>query len=319
MIVLGLFAFAGGASAADSLCAPNEHVFFNCPIKDSRKLLSVCGRSGDYLQYRFGPHEKPELVYPKTKEGSLEKFWVANKNVPSAFYESHQLSFQSGGTEYRVYAITEQNGGRDSPPDRYGGVIVSTGSGKDVTMPCGGAPTNELGTLVRKRGVEHREPTSPSTDDTKASFQLCQAMPFNSSDSEFRPAETEYILRPFNDAFMLGLHNLPAVVDLRSSAAERLVTKPQHGNLARDKKTHGQQAGWRYTPAPGFIGNDHAEFLVRGHASTGEAVEFRLRYKLRVTPEKRRAYLEQPDPPLLSVQKTYCLMPTILLDYVATP
>jgi hypothetical protein len=315
----GLLAFTAWASAAETLCAASEQVFFNCPVKDSPKLLSVCGRAGDYLQYRFGSHERPELVYPKTKEGSLTKLRIANEYIPSAFYESHQLSFQSGGTEYRVYAITEQNGGRDSPPESYGGVIVSTASGKDVTMACGGAPTNELGTLIRKLGVEHREPTSPSTGDTKASFQLCQAMPFNSSDSEFRPAETEYMLRPFNDAFMLGLHNLPEVVELRSSAAERLVAKPQHGDLARDKKTTGQQAGWRYTPAPGFIGNDHAEFLVRGYAKTGEAVEFRLLYKLRVTPEKRRAYLQQPDPPLLSTQKTYCLMPTILLDYVAKP
>jgi hypothetical protein len=310
----GLLAFAGWASAAESLCAANEQVFFNCPIKDSTKLLSVCGRAGDYLQYRFGSHGKPELVYPKTKEGSLTKFRIATEYVPSAFYESHQLSFQSGETDYRVYAITEQDGGRDSEPARYGGVIVSTASGRDITMPCGAVPTTELGVLVRKPGAGHREQTSPPTGDTRASFELCQAMPFNSSDSEFRPAETEYMLRPFNDAFMLGLHNLPEAVELRSKAAVRLVVKPRHGSLAPDRKSAGQQAAWQYIPDAGFIGNDRAEFVVRGQDKTGEAVELRLLYKLRVTPEKRRAYLRQPDPPLLSIQRTYCLIPTILLD-----
>ena len=62
---LAWLALASHASAADSLCAPTEQVFFNCRIKDSPKLLSVCGQSGeevrrgaagpgDYLQYRFG-------------------------------------------------------------------------------------------------------------------------------------------------------------------------------------------------------------------------------------------------------------------------
>lgn len=311
---LGLLAFAAWASAAETLCAAGEQVFFNCLVKDSPKLLSVCGRAGDYVQYRFGSHEKPELVYPKTKEGSLTKFRIANEYVPSAFYESRQLSFQSGGTDYRVYAITEQDGGRDSEPARYGGVIVSTASGRDITIPCGGVPTTELGFLVRKPGAGHREQTSPPAGDTRASFELCQAMPFNSSDSEFRPAETGYMLHPLNDAFMLGLHNLHEAVELRGNAVERLVGKPQHGSLAPDRKTAGQQAAWQYTPERGFIGNDRAEFVVRGQDKTGEAVELRLLYRLRVTPEKRRAYLRQPDPPWLSIQRTYCLIPTILLD-----
>lgn len=46
MIGLSLCVAAGHASAADSLCAPDETVFFNCRIKDSPKLLSVCGRTG---------------------------------------------------------------------------------------------------------------------------------------------------------------------------------------------------------------------------------------------------------------------------------
>lgn len=43
-IGLGSFAAIGTASAADSLCASHEEVFFNCQIKDSTKLLSACGR-----------------------------------------------------------------------------------------------------------------------------------------------------------------------------------------------------------------------------------------------------------------------------------
>jgi hypothetical protein len=315
-IGLGLFAMPGLASASESLCAPTEQVFFNCQVKDSPKLLSVCGRAGDYLQYRFGSREKPELVFPDRREGSVDRFWVANHYVPSAFYDGYQLSFQSGGTEYRVYA-NDQAEGPDSPPRKYGGVIVSTAGRRDITMPCGSAPENALGVLVRKRGVEHMEGQSSPDDITRASFQLCQAMPFNSSDSDFKPGNSEYMLRPLDDAFMLGLHETPEVIDLVTGAAERLVAKPQHGKLARKQKTAGQAAAWSYTPVPGFVGNDRAEFVVRSRTKSGEAVEFRLIYKLRVTPEKLSAYIPQPDPPLLSVTDTYCSMSAILLDYGA--
>jgi hypothetical protein len=316
---VGLFAYASVVSASDSLCAPNEQIFFNCPIRDSPKRLSVCGRAGEYLQYRFGSHDRPELVFPQMKDGSVDRFWVAREYVRSASYESHQLSFRSSGTEYRVYAISQQNEGPDSRSESYGGVIVSSGSGGDVTIPCGSAPDNGLDALVRKFGVEHREGQSLSDGVTRARFQLCQAMPFNSSDSDFKPGVAEYMLRPLNDASMLGLHDSPEVIELRDGADERLVAKPLHGILARDKKAPGQGVGWTYTPAPGFVGNDRAEFVVRGQAKAGDAVEFRLRYQLRVTPEKRSAYLAQPVPPLLSVSRTYCSMPTILLDFVGTP
>lgn len=331
MIGLGMFAAAALASASDSLCAPTEQVFFSCRAKDSPKLLSVCGRAGeearrgvpvpgDYLQYRFGLHQKPELAFPKIREGSVEKFWVANDSVPSAFRDSYQLSFQSGGTEYRVYAISQlADEGPGSPPVEYGGVIVSTASGRDVTIPCGSAPEQSLGSLVRKFGVEHREGQSRADGVTRASFQLCKAMPFNSSDSDFKPGVTEYVLRPLDDAFNLGLHKTPGVVDLEKGAAELLVAKPQHGSLVRNQKTAGAAPVWSFTPSPGFVGNDRAEFNVRGKAKAGQAVEFRLVYKLRVTPEKLRAYLPQPDPPLLSVPETYCSIPAILLDYVGTP
>lgn len=326
MIGLGLCAVAGQASAADSLCAPNEEVFFNCRIKDSPKLLSVCGRgaeeasrgasvSGAYLQYRFGSLDKPELVFPKMREGSLDKFWIANEYVRSAFYESYQLSFQSGQDEYRVYAVN-QGDGPNLSPEKYGGVIVSIGSGRDITIPCGSPPETSLGVLVRKLGVEHREGQSRADGITKASFQMCKAMPFNSSDSDFEPGEIEYLLRPLDNAFMLGQQDLPEGIELQNGAVARLVAIPQHGKLAHSQKTAGHPETWSYTPVPGFVGNDRAEFLVKGEAKSGEAVEFHLLYKLRVTSEKRSAYIRQPDPPQLSVSRTYCLIPTILLDYV---
>jgi hypothetical protein len=326
MIELGLCAAACQASAADSLCAPTEQVFFNCRVKDSPKLLSVCGRGaeeasrgeavpGAYLQYRFGSHDKPELVFPKMREGSLDKFQVANEYVRSAFYESHQLSFQSGSSEYRVYAINQGNGPISSP-EKYGGVIVSTVHGRDITIPCGSAPETSLAVLVRKQGAEHREGESQADGITRASFQMCKAMPFNSSDSDFKPDEIEYLLRPLDNALMLGQQTIPDVIELEDGAVVRLLAKPRHGKLARSQNTAGHPGTWSYTPAPEFVGNDRAEFVVQGKASSGETVEFHLLYKLRVTPEKRRAYLPQPDPPLLSVSRTYCLIPAILLDYV---
>jgi hypothetical protein len=289
VIGLGIIAAGGPAFAAESLCTPTEHVFFNCRVKGGPKLLSVCGRAGeeatrgaaapgDYLQYRFGPSGKPELEYPMSRESSLGRFQVASEYVPSAFYESYQLSFESGGTEYRVYAITEQADERgDSQPDKYGGVIVSLASGKDIVIPCGAPPQSDLGRLVRKSGVEHREGQVRSDGVTRARFQLCKAMPLNSVDVDFKPEATEYELRPLNDAFALGLHDTPATIQLRSGAAERLVANPRHGKLVRHRKT-GSQAAWGYVPAAGFVGNDEAEFVVQGKTEEGQAVEFQLRY-----------------------------------------
>jgi hypothetical protein len=329
LVGLGLCVAAGSASAADSMCAPGEEVFFNCRIKDSPKLLSVCGRGageasrgvtvpGTYLQYRFGSHDKPELVFPGIREGSLDRFRVANEYVPSAFYESHQLTFESGSTEYRVYAINEMDG-PDSVPDKYGGVIVSTSTGRDITIPCGSAPETSLGALVRKPGSGRRDGQPQADGITRTGFQICKAMPFNSSDSDFHSGEIEYVLAPQDDAFMLGRQHTLEVIELGEGAVERLVTEPQHGKLARHRNTAGHRVTWHYTPAPGFVGNDRAEFLVRGKTKTGEPVEFRLCYKLRVTPEKHRAYLPQPDPPLLSVWRTYCLIPIMTLDDVRLP
>jgi hypothetical protein len=328
MIWMALCAVAIHASAADSLCEPNEEVFFNCRIKDSPKLLSVCGRAGeearrgtalpgDYLQYRFGPRDKPELVFPKTRKGSLGKFRAANEYVPSAFYDGYQLSFQSGGTAYRVYAIDEVDG-PSSPPEKYGGVIVGTASGRDITIPCGGAPENGLGGLVREFDVAQREAEAPIDGATRATFQMCHAMPIISGDSDFKRGAAHYEFNPLNDAFMLGLHNTPEIIELKDGAVERLVAKPQHGKLSRNRKKTGREATWRYTPALGFVGDDHAEFAVRGKTKAEQMVEFRFIYRVRVTPEKYAAYIPQPGPPLLSVARTYCVIPTVLLDYVGT-
>jgi hypothetical protein len=318
---LAWLALACHASAAESLCAPTEQVFFNCRIKDSPKLLSVCGRGaekatqgaavpGAYLEYRFGSRDKPELVFPKTREGSLDKFWVATEFVRSAFYESHQLSFQSGGSEYRVYAVSQlADAGPDAPPDVYGGVIVTTSGGRDINLSCGSVPENGLGGLVREFGVEHREGQDEPGDVTRASFQLCQAMPFI----------RDYGLDPLNDAYMLGLHNLPDIVDLQGGAVARLAAQPRHGRLARSRRTPGNQVTWRYTPDPGFVGNDRTEFLVRGKAKGGGPVEFRLIYKLRMKPDNLRVYLPQSGQTVEPVRDLQCLMPWILLDFVETP
>jgi hypothetical protein len=321
MIGLALCVVAGRASAADSLCAPDETVFFNCRIKDSPKLLSVCGRAGedarrgaalpgDYLQYRFGSHDKPELFFPKTRAGSLDRFRVAHEYVRSAFYESHQLSFRSGGADYRVYAVSQLADQEPAaPPDEYGGVVVGVAGGHDINVPCGTVPENDLGSLVRNFGVEHREDQAEADDVAKASFQLCQAMSANgvTIDNE---------LRPLNDAFMMGLHESPDIIDLKEGAVEQLVAKPLHGKLAPERKTPGRQAAWRYTPAPGFAGNDRAEFVVRGTAKTGEAVEFRLIYQLRMEADHLSAYFPRRGLSGQPVRDMYCLIPYFLLDYV---
>jgi hypothetical protein len=235
--------------------------------------------------------------------------------VRSAFYESHQLSFRSGETEYRVYSIYEIDG-PNSPPDEYGGVIVGTSNGRDVNMPCGSIPENGLASLVREFSVEYQDGESEADGMIRASFQMCHAMPFNSNDGDFKAGVAEYEIDPLGEAFMLGLHDAPEIIELKDGAIVRLVAKPQHGKLSRNQKNAAHEANWRYTPARGFVGDDRAEFAVRGKTKAGQMAAFRLVYRLRVTPKKLAAFIPQPRPPQLSVDRTYCLIPTVLVDYV---
>lgn len=91
-------------------CKSDEIDFFSCSIASSRKVVSLCGNREDetnelhWLQYRFGVIGRPELVYPASKDGSLNKFYVGGGQSNEGKYQQHYIWFRTGAYIYSVSA-----------------------------------------------------------------------------------------------------------------------------------------------------------------------------------------------------------------------
>ncbi len=128
-----------GNALAETHCKPDEMEYFSCKIKNSPKIVSLCGdvfvrnidnaiewgkdgpkvREDAWLQYRFGKPGKLELVYPTDTKDSLRKF--------KAEYDRHNrgfdatISFVNGGFTY-VLAILE---GAELEKDYFYGIMLA--------------------------------------------------------------------------------------------------------------------------------------------------------------------------------------------------
>jgi hypothetical protein len=143
---------AAGAPLKPSLCSADERVYFSCQADKGAKRIALCGQvkgSPDgvrgFLQYRFGTREHPDLVYPSSRNESLEKFTYGGANQKLGRMESREVSFHSGSFDYTVYTMSYPLG--DAESDGYGhesGVRVAR-DGKDVaTVKCGSEPEGTL-------------------------------------------------------------------------------------------------------------------------------------------------------------------------------
>lgn len=120
---------------SDSHCKASEVEYFSCKIKDSAKVLSLCGineyppndKKEGWLQYRFGKPGQPELVFPENKEGSLGRF--------DGFWSPPSVRFKNGEADYEVSADAGENG-------FYG--VRATIQGKSAEFPCDGSPPNNI-------------------------------------------------------------------------------------------------------------------------------------------------------------------------------
>ncbi len=88
-------------------CRGDEKIYFNCSIKESKKIASICGAGYDeqknesgYLQYRFGAIGHPEFEYPATtsKEGMKDKFNFSQSR--NAEYSHYDLTLQFNNLHY---------------------------------------------------------------------------------------------------------------------------------------------------------------------------------------------------------------------------
>lgn len=95
------------AAAPRTHCGVNEKVFFSCAIRSSgsEKVVSLCGGDDEtnttpWVQYRFGAIERLEMVYPKQKVGSGEKFFAHFESHPEGGFR--EIWFKVGGYRYLV-------------------------------------------------------------------------------------------------------------------------------------------------------------------------------------------------------------------------
>jgi hypothetical protein len=148
-------AFAAKPALSATLCAADEHVYFSCQAGKSAKRIALCGQvkgsPGEvlgFLQYRFGTREHPDMVYPSSRNESLEKFKYGGAHQKMGRMDSREISFHSGSFDYTVYTMSYPLG--DAESDGYGeesGVRVAR-AGKDVvTVKCGSAPEGSLSDL----------------------------------------------------------------------------------------------------------------------------------------------------------------------------
>lgn len=142
-LALLLLTLANTASSA-TLCEPGEVVLFNCNA--ATKTVSLC-RSSDlsetvgYMQYRYGPPGRPEMVFPKTKKHPSRYFSVSY--VPGRSYYS-SVSFEVGKFKYEVYSlqalpdpVDPNNNGSGEECDLRHGVWVTSAKGRyDVRCNC---------------------------------------------------------------------------------------------------------------------------------------------------------------------------------------
>lgn len=105
-IVAGFLSLNAWADSGASHCSETEKTIFNCSIKGSKKVASVC--QGKRLEYRFGPIGSSEFVYPSpdNDRADEENFrYSASRSVDqSQSTNKFMLQFDNENYSYMAYA-----------------------------------------------------------------------------------------------------------------------------------------------------------------------------------------------------------------------
>ena len=110
-----------GLASAPNHCETGEEVLFNCVIKNSRKIASVCGitnietGASAYIQYRFGLPGKVEFQFPdsRRRDDVMNRFRIyGGRN--GQFLRLTTLGFENHGYIYEVWFSEERLRGAGS-------------------------------------------------------------------------------------------------------------------------------------------------------------------------------------------------------------
>jgi hypothetical protein len=125
---------AGQLPAIRTVCDPEEQALFACETNRKDKYIAICAveeevdRRWSAVQYRFGPEDRAELVYPEDARQGASKMFFSHVSEGTVYRVS--IRFRSGGFTYRI----ESSGDSASDPvgDGAAGVSVTDANGKKV-------------------------------------------------------------------------------------------------------------------------------------------------------------------------------------------
>lgn len=160
IILLSVMFFSGSLYAGQSHCKNNEKILLNCSIKNSEKILSLCGNGAELsygmgditpeIQYRFGKLNNPELIFPKKMEGSTKYFkqYLSRSGWMGMSY--YEVFFSIANNKYTLFrdesntkyseinknADIEDGNVEDGFQQVISGVRVKTSAGKSIGFLC---------------------------------------------------------------------------------------------------------------------------------------------------------------------------------------
>jgi hypothetical protein len=117
------------AESQETHCNDGEAVYFNCLVKGSSKVASVCGmgyseekNEPGYIQYRFGPIGQEEFVFPsgKSRLDLQDKFTFSSTR--SAEYDRYDFDLQFDHLSY-AYSV-RQIEDRKQEPVKYSSSVT---------------------------------------------------------------------------------------------------------------------------------------------------------------------------------------------------
>lgn len=139
-LLCSIFLLGSFDASAATHCTSGEIDYFTCKIKDSEKIVSLCGglfrddtyatseiNSDAWIQYRFGKKGSIQLTYPAKKKQPLGKYFSGDYILANDA-RVYSLTFKSGSYTYEI---------QSSPGMR--GILV-LGRGIKLAMPCDGEP-----------------------------------------------------------------------------------------------------------------------------------------------------------------------------------
>ena len=83
--------------SAQTLCAPNEQVFFSCPV--GKKVVSLC-TTAEAMSYRFGTPKKIEMTY----SGGAAERKFSRREAIGASNSAKIIWFTNNDIKYSLYS-----------------------------------------------------------------------------------------------------------------------------------------------------------------------------------------------------------------------